>query len=137
MSACMTCGAEPCVNTSFCAMCREADQRKARGERPRYIDTWGDPPAYFPRDWDRMPIDELWRLFNERRPTAQTTVEAIMLAVRERGLGALQEPGTKERLARCDAAAIKQIDQRITKLREVRGVDARRQGTARSSVPQN
>jgi hypothetical protein len=125
MGACMTCGAEPCVNPSFCATCREADQRKARGERPRYINTWGDPPAYIPDDLDSMPLDELWRLFNERRPTPQTIVEAIMLAIRERGMVALKEPATKARLARCDAEAIKQIDQHITKLRGAANAEMR------------
>ena len=50
------------------------------------------------------------------RPTPQVTIEAIMLCVRERGLGALQEPANLERLARCDAAARKQIKDRLAKL---------------------
>jgi hypothetical protein len=43
-------------------------------------------------------------------------VEAVMLAVRERGLAALKEPATVERLERCDAAARAEINQRIEKL---------------------
>ena len=39
-----------------------------------------------------------------------------MLAVRERGLEALKEPDTIERLTRCDAAARKQINARIERL---------------------
>ena len=50
--------------------------------------------------------------------TQQTTVEAIMFAIRARGVAALKEPATMERLSRCDAAALAQIDQRITKLRQ-------------------
>ena len=50
------------------------------------------------------------------RPTPQTTVEAVMYSVRERGLAALNEPATKERLGRCDAAAWAQINRRIEKL---------------------
>jgi hypothetical protein len=53
----------------------------------------------------------------ENRPTPQVTVEAIWHAVRERGLAALDEPATRERLARCDGAALVQIDQRITRLK--------------------
>jgi hypothetical protein len=50
------------------------------------------------------------------RPTPQTTVEAVMWGVRERGLKALKEPAAQERLRRCDAAAQEQIIQRIEKL---------------------
>jgi hypothetical protein len=39
-----------------------------------------------------------------------------MLTVRERGVSALNEPDTLERLGRCDAAARQQINQRIAKL---------------------
>jgi hypothetical protein len=50
------------------------------------------------------------------QPTSQTTVEAVMWAVRERGLKALREPANQERLGRCDAAARMEINQRIEKL---------------------
>jgi DNA-binding transcriptional MerR regulator len=50
------------------------------------------------------------------RPTPNVMVEAIMLAVRERGLVALKERATAERLECCDAAARAEINQRIEKL---------------------
>lgn len=50
------------------------------------------------------------------RPTPQTTIDAVMYAVREQGLEALHDPTTIERLARCDDAAREQINTRITKL---------------------
>jgi hypothetical protein len=46
-------------------------------------------------------------------PTPQTTIEAVMWCVRERGLKALKEPTNEERLRRCDAAAKAQINERI------------------------
>jgi hypothetical protein len=49
------------------------------------------------------------------RPTPQVVVEAIWLAVRERGLAALQEPATEERLARCDGAARAELKRRLAK----------------------
>jgi hypothetical protein len=66
-----------------------------------------------------ISVDAAWRELNapENRPTPQVTVEAIWHSVRERGLAALNEPATRERLARCDAAALAQIDQRITRLK--------------------
>jgi len=71
-----------------------------------------------PKNWDVLLLDALWNALNDphRRPTPQTTIEAILYCVRERGLGALKEPETVERLARCDDAAKKQIDQRIQRM---------------------
>src|SRR2546426_8004069 len=45
MSACITCGADPCANPSFCAACRDADRRRARGEQPRKAEAEKPPPA--------------------------------------------------------------------------------------------
>ena len=53
-----------------------------------------------------------------RYETPQTTVEAIMYCVRERGLGALNEAANVERLSRCDPAAGAQINKRIATLVE-------------------
>jgi hypothetical protein len=89
---CDMCGQSPCVNPSFCRLCRV----EARKPRPR-----------------RNP---LYEHFNKTRPTPQTTVEAILHCVRERGVAALKEPANIERLSRCDAAAKAQIDGRIKKL---------------------
>jgi putative DNA primase/helicase len=50
--------------------------------------------------------------------TPSTTIEAIMLAVRERGVAALKEVATRERLSSCDEAAKDQIDARIARLLE-------------------
>jgi hypothetical protein len=53
-----------------------------------------------------------------RRPTSQVTVEAVMWAVRQRGLSALYEPANQQRLLNCDALARTQINQRIEALLE-------------------
>jgi hypothetical protein len=55
---------------------------------------------------------------NNRSATPQSTVEAVIVAVRERGLAALEEPANVERLIRCDRAARAQINERITRLYE-------------------
>ncbi|MGZ5849898.1 MAG: hypothetical protein ACXWJ4_11810 [Methyloceanibacter sp.] len=103
---CATCGGRPCANPSFCDACRKAD---AHHQEPR--------PSRLPANWDEMSLVALWRHHNSNRPTPQATIEAVMHCVRERGLSALQEPATLERLSRCDAAALAQIDDRIVKLR--------------------
>jgi hypothetical protein len=50
------------------------------------------------------------------RGTPRSTVEAIVWAVRERGVAALKEPANIERLSRCDAAARTEINKRIASL---------------------
>jgi hypothetical protein len=112
VQACEICDAAPCRSPQFCKACREADERKARSEQPRYI---GDA-THIPRDWDAMPMDALSERFQERRPTPQSTIEAILWSVRTRGLAALKEPASIERLERCDAAARAEINRRIQKL---------------------
>jgi hypothetical protein len=42
MTTCPTCGAEPCVNPSFCRGCRDADARKAKNRLNRLA--WNPPP---------------------------------------------------------------------------------------------
>jgi hypothetical protein len=78
-----------------------------------------------PENWDDMMLDELWAHLNDprRRPTPQTTVEAIVYSVRERGVAALDEPMNVEQLSRCDEAAMAQINQRIAKLNVVENHD--------------
>jgi hypothetical protein len=51
------------------------------------------------------------------RPTPQVVVEAILLCVRESGLGALDESTNIERLRCCDEAAPTLVNQRIAKLK--------------------
>jgi hypothetical protein len=110
------CGAARCVSPSFCSTCRDADQRRDRGARPRYTGAQRNPPAHMPHDWDELTLDGLRELFNRECPTPQATIEAIMYCVREGGLGALKEPANLGRLVRCDQAAKEQIDRRIAKL---------------------
>jgi hypothetical protein len=68
-----------------------------------------------PHNWEGMSLDALWQHLNSARATPQTTIEAILHCVRERGLKAFKEPANIERLRRCDAAAMTQIDARLIK----------------------
>jgi hypothetical protein len=52
------------------------------------------------------------------RPTPQTTIEAVLYCVCERGAKALHEPENIERLRQCDATAIAQINTRMAKMKE-------------------
>jgi hypothetical protein len=72
-----------------------------------------------PKNWDRMPVDALWDVLNHpsRFATPQSVIDAIIYSVRSRGIAALEEPNIKERLATCDAAAVRQIRERIERMR--------------------
>jgi hypothetical protein len=66
---------------------------------------------------DDVGLDRLWRELNQGHPTPSVTVEAIWLAVRERGLAALNDPDVKARLQSCDDAARAELVRRVEKLR--------------------
>lgn len=84
---CDTCGCAPCVNPSFCQACRAADAQ---------TDATNVAPG-------RLPS------------TPHVVIEAIMHTVSARGPAALSEPANLERLGRCDAAALAEIDRRMSK----------------------
>lgn len=90
---CPTCNWAPCLTPSFCRSCRKADAAAAQQRQQQR------------------------RQKPQARPTSQSTIEAIMWSIRERGAAALSEPDTVERLSRCDEEAWTQIDTRMTKLR--------------------
>ena len=66
-------------------------------------------------------LGAIWDRLNDpsRHPMPAVTVEAVMYAIRARGLAALKETATKERLSRCDRAARDEINRRIAMLDEV------------------
>jgi hypothetical protein len=71
--------------------------------------------------WDpNVSLEALYYYLQDpaKHPTPQATVEAIMFAVRTRGLSALKEPATVERLSRCNVNALDQISDRISKLQD-------------------
>jgi hypothetical protein len=102
MTDCPTCGGE-CCNPSFCAACRDADARKARGEPPRYIEQTSL--------W-RGPSD---RIFQDGAP--QPTVEALMYSLRERGTKALEEAATKRRLSDLSDQQVIEVGNRLQRLK--------------------
>jgi hypothetical protein len=69
-----------------------------------------------------MSVGALWDRLNDphRWPTPQSTIEAVMVAVRARAIAALKEPATVERLRRCDDDARAEINRRIVALADKR-----------------
>ena len=70
---------------------------------------------------DDVSIERAWNEINNphSRPTPQSTVEAILHCVRERGIATLDEPKNIERLRGCDVTALAEINQRIAKLKVI------------------
>jgi len=123
---CPTCGCDPCRNPSFCRACRDVD-RRSRGEPFRYyrplVEIEPERLKFLRRLMsDDVSLERASADFNDpkNRPTPQTTIEAIVYVVRERGLAALREPATAERLERCDAQAKEEIERRIEGLKHAK-----------------
>ena len=86
---CDICGNAPCGTRGFCGYSRAVDRQTKRRAR-----------------------------LAEQQSVPQTTVEAIIYSVRQRGIAALEEPVNVWRLSRCDEAALAEIKRRILKLGE-------------------
>ena len=96
--------------SSFFKLCAIAEQAMRRM-----------PPPDLPHGWDTMCVGSLWDALNDprRHSTPQVTIEAVVHAVRERGVDALKEAATIERLSRCDAKARAEINRRVAALEKV------------------
>jgi hypothetical protein len=105
---CPTCGAEPCINPSFCRTCREADARHRRdpnAERHGRLlaDSISLDPAY-------------WGINKLNGRAANWTVEALMFSLRS-GVSALREPGTSQRLAELSDEQLLEIGARLQRFK--------------------
>jgi hypothetical protein len=120
-SSCATCGATTCVNPGFCALCRDADDRKARGQSPRLIDPplWREPPEQIPRDWESTSLESLMAHFEGARRghgAPQTTVEALMFAMRS-GAKALSESSNQRSLKELTEVQLHEVCARLQKVK--------------------
>jgi hypothetical protein len=89
---CPTCGCTPCPSPGFCALCREADRKRAA--QPKH-DTG------LPADWDQMSVGALWDRLNHpnRWATSQSTYDAALLELRKYDITQLEKPNCQRRLA--------------------------------------
>jgi hypothetical protein len=119
---CPTCGSTRCINPGFCAVCRDADVRKARGEPPRYIETscWQGPPSHIPPNWESVSVEALAARFDRTRRAhgaPQRTVEVLMWSLRERGTKELEQSATKRRLSETSDDQVIEVGNRLQRLR--------------------
>jgi hypothetical protein len=63
-----------------------------------------------------MSLGALWDHLNRPRKTPQSTIEAVIHSVRERGVAALIEPANIERLLECDDDTRIEINEKIARL---------------------
>jgi hypothetical protein len=104
---CPVCGCEPCRTASFCQLCGEADAKAAV--------RWRDPDRLQRLMDDDLSLERAYEQMMKARPTPNATIETVKQAVRDRGVSALDEKQTRDRLQRCDAAAIAEIDHWLLK----------------------
>jgi hypothetical protein len=112
------CGCSPCVNPSFCAVCRRAD-REHVAERQRMSGELARTRRLLSPE---ISFEQVWDELNGARsyPTPRSTIEAILHCVRAHGVAALKEWANVERLSRCDADARAEIDRRIGTLMQAK-----------------
>jgi hypothetical protein len=84
---------------------------KARRSTPQ-----AERGAVLPEDSHEMSLSALWDHLNRTHRTPQTTIEAVVHSVRERGVAALKEPANIERLLECDDDSRIEINERIARL---------------------
>jgi hypothetical protein len=96
---------------SFREACWDADTRKARGEAP---------PDSIPENWNEMSVEALMAHFiraRRRDGAAVSTVETLMLGLRERGTKALTEPAVQRRLSELSETQLREVGERLQNLK--------------------
>src|SRR5262249_3194500 len=89
LTACPTCGAAPGINPHYCEACRKADEKPARNTQPAQTD----------------------------HSAAVSTVEALMLGLRQRGVKALREAAVQRRLSELGDQQVITVGNRLLRLK--------------------
>src|SRR5262245_32590362 len=113
--ACPTCGADPCMNPHFCAVCRKADLRRQHQRRQRPDDGLDGLRRLLD---DSLSIESAWFALNGRRQRAEAaaaTVDALMFSLRSRGVSALAEASVCQRLRELSDAQLVGVADRLQK----------------------
>jgi hypothetical protein len=117
MTACRTCGSDPCVNPSFCRLSRHADAKLAaerRAGRPRESAEILRARHLLAQD---VSLEQtLAGISDSRGSVAASTVEALAYQLRA-GASALRESKAQRRLAQLDESQMREICGRLTKER--------------------
>jgi hypothetical protein len=93
----------------FDRLCREADRKAATCKKNPKLERLRELMAD-----DDISLERAWHELRDRRPTPEMTIKAVKQAVRDRGVAALSEPSTRDRLRKCDDDARKRFDLWLT-----------------------
>jgi hypothetical protein len=99
------------LSSTFAKLCREADEKQRR-KVPRFkrLCRLMD---------DDVSIERAWHEINHPTDRAvASTVEALMLGLRERGVAALAEPAVRQRLAQLSEAQVVEVGDRLQALQQ-------------------
>jgi hypothetical protein len=97
---------EPASST-FELACEQADSEKSVVSEPERLRRLRRLMA------DNASLERAYYELVENRPTPQTTVEALILGLRERGAAALNEPAVRQRLFALDDQQLREVCGRL------------------------
>jgi hypothetical protein len=102
------------LSPSFAALCREADKKQRRKPTDQHLELLRKLMA------DGVSLERAWHEINAahvRGRAAQSTVEALMYSLRERGTKALEEPDTKRRITQLSEQQLHEVGGRLQRLK--------------------
>ena len=106
MTECTTCGADPCGNPGFCALCRKADAEKKPRQDPHILLRKLMEPDI---SLDRASA-EISRAARERYNEApEATYHAVVYELRTNGISQLSEANFRRRLCDLSGAQVKTV----------------------------
>ena len=101
------------LSPNFAALCRAADEKQRRQSPDTSIERTRRLLA------DDVTLERAWAEIHRahfRGRAAESTVEALMFALRERGIAAVQEPYVRFRLAQLSEAQLIEVGDRLQRL---------------------
>jgi hypothetical protein len=110
---CSVCGAEPCINPSFCRTCRKADVKLAADRRVGRLRESTEILRARRLLASDISLERAWHeLSHIKGRAAYRTVEALMLGLR-RGVSALKEPDVRRRLSELSENQLAEVGNRL------------------------
>jgi hypothetical protein len=111
---CPTCGGNPCANPHFCALCRQADAEAAKKTESANVLRCRRLLA-LP---NHVSLEAIWHELNTvKERAAASTVESLVLGLRERGSKALEEPAVTRRLSELSDQQVIKVGNRLQQLK--------------------
>jgi hypothetical protein len=116
MTQCATCGADPCGNTGFCALCRKADAKKRQPQDPHIhlLRRLMEPGISLDRTYGEISRAARGR-YNE---APKATYDAVVYELRTNGISQLGEPNCRRRLGDLSGAQMKAVMASLQALRD-------------------